>query len=174
MSSTDPQPGLRFLVKLSNRYGRHAVNAIIASEGCKAVWLNTTAQTERSGAKPSVLPRPLCSPHAPFFRSKLANSRSIPFLQASPLYRPPLCNRVAQTWGSVPCSTQEPMPTTKVTLVAAALGQRLNTNREWEASGHTLMLGEYKANINHFCTLRLFAIGRCRKRERVNPDRAWC
>jgi len=80
MSSTDPQPGLRFLVKLSNRYGRHAVNAIIASEVCKAFWLNTTAQSERSGGKLSVLPRPLCSPHAPLFRWKLANSRSIPLL----------------------------------------------------------------------------------------------
>ena len=42
---------------------------------------------------------------------------------------PSLCNRVAQTWGSVPCSTQKPMPTMMAALVAAALGQRLNTNR---------------------------------------------
>lgn len=33
-------------------------------------------------------------------------------------------------------------------LVAAALGQRLNTNREWQAFAHTLILGEHTANVN--------------------------
>jgi hypothetical protein len=35
MGSADPQPGLGFLVKLSNGYGSHAVNAITASDECK-------------------------------------------------------------------------------------------------------------------------------------------
>src|ERR1035437_2185872 len=38
MGSADPQPGLGFLVKLSNRQCRHAVNAITASYGCKAAY----------------------------------------------------------------------------------------------------------------------------------------
>ena len=72
---------------------------------------------------------------------------------------PSLCTRVAQTWGSVPCSTQEPLPTMMAALVAAALGQRLNTNREWQAFAHTLMLGEHTTNVNSLRRLRFFAIG---------------
>jgi hypothetical protein len=68
-----------------------------------------------------------------------------------------LCNRGAQTCGSVSCSTQEPMP--KVALVAARLGRRPNTNREWEASGRTLILGEHTANLNSPRARRFFAIG---------------
>jgi hypothetical protein len=69
---------------------------------------------------------------------------------------PSLCNRVAQTWGSVPRSTQEQIPTMMAAWVAAALGQRLNTNREWRAFAHTLMLGEHKANVNSLRALRFF------------------
>jgi hypothetical protein len=44
-----------------------------------------------------------------------------------------LCNQGAQICGSVPCSTQEPMPTMKAALVAARLGQRPKTNGGWKA-----------------------------------------
>jgi hypothetical protein len=58
-----------------------------------------------------------------------------------------LCNQVAQTWASVPCSTQEPMPTMTGAWVAVRHGQRPNTNRAWQAFTHTRMLGEHKANV---------------------------
>jgi hypothetical protein len=51
------------------------------------------------------------------------------------------------------------MPTMMAALVAAALGQRLNTNREWQAFAHTLMVGEYKANVNSLPPLRFLRSG---------------
>jgi hypothetical protein len=59
-------------------------------------------------------------------------------------------NRVAQTCRSVPCSTQEPMPTMTAALVAARHGQRPNTNQAWQALAHQFMRGEQTANINSY------------------------
>jgi hypothetical protein len=70
-----------------------------------------------------------------------------------------LCNRVAQTCGSVPCSTQEPMPAMKVALAAARIRQGPITNRAWQAFTHTVILGEHKANFNSPGTLRVFRSG---------------
>jgi hypothetical protein len=36
---------------------------------------------------------------------------------------------------------------------------RLNTNREWPAFAHTLILGEHTTNVNNLPTLRFFAVG---------------
>jgi hypothetical protein len=47
-----------------------------------------------------------------------------------------LCNQVAQTWASVPYSSQGPLPTMTAALVAARPGQGPNTNRAWQAFAH--------------------------------------
>ena len=70
-----------------------------------------------------------------------------------------LCNRVAQTWASVPCSSQEPIPTMTGALVAARLGQRPNTIRARQAFTHARILGEHTTNVNSSRALRFFAIG---------------
>ena len=59
-----------------------------------------------------------------------------------------LCNRVAQTRASVPCSRPRPMPTLAATLVAAWPGQRPNTQPAWQAFAHPRILGEQTRNIN--------------------------
>jgi hypothetical protein len=69
-----------------------------------------------------------------------------------------LCNRVAQTWGSVRYSTQKLMPTMKVALRGWT---RVTAEYKWrvESVAHTLILGEHKTNINSPDTLRFLAIG---------------
>src|ERR1039458_1178904 len=86
---------------------------------------------------------------------------------------PSLCNRVAQTWGSVPGSTQEPMATMKVALVAARLGQRPKTTWRMESVVHTLILGEHKANINGPGTLRFLAIGDAQRSSAGRANRSF-
>src|SRR5216684_6366280 len=60
---------------------------------------------------------------------------------------PSLCTRGAQTWASVPYSTQDPMPTVTAAFVAARFRQKPNTSRARQAFTHIRILGEYKANV---------------------------
>ena len=73
------------------------------------------------------------------------------------------CNRVARTWASVPCSTQEPMPTMTATFVAARSRQRPNISRAQQAFTHTRILGEHTANIKRLYSCDFLRLERRRR-----------
>jgi hypothetical protein len=71
----------------------------------------------------------------------------------------PLCNRVEQTCGSVPCSIQE-TDADADRCIGRQVRAKMSTNLEWPSFSHTFILGEHTANINslRFLPLRFFVI----------------